>query len=49
MLVEETTVPPTHVMVTLHPAFAYPYGTEILQGLAETALIDPVGNGPMFL
>jgi hypothetical protein len=42
MLVEETTVPTTHVPVADHPTFANTNGTQVLQTVHKSALIDPV-------
>lgn len=47
MFVEEATVPPAHVSVADHPALAYSNSTQILQAVHESALVDPIWQGPV--
>jgi hypothetical protein len=41
MLIEEATVPSTHVPVAEHPTFAHPNGTEVLQTVHVTIFVYP--------
>ncbi len=45
--VEEAAVPSAHVAVADHPTFAHANGSQILQAVHESALIDPIGQGPV--
>jgi hypothetical protein len=48
VLVEEATIPATHVTIAYHPALTHTDRSEILQTVHESTLIDPVWERPMF-
>lgn len=49
VFVEKAAVPPTHMTVTYHPAFADPDSSQVFQTVHESAFIDPCRQGPVLL
>ena len=48
MLVEEPTVPSTHMMITDHPSFSYANSSEIFEAIHKSTFINPIWKRPMF-